>query len=103
MTTRLRILGFVEADQSMLSDKPIAGLTYLTRVYGGQHQYVSLCSHEGRFCEAVFHVYAAAFNPKARGKRAQLEQRGGAPIYANIARSWEDLEPMLSVVYKVPV
>ncbi len=102
--TLLRPLGFLDADSTMVSDKPVLGLIYLTRQHQGQHQYVSLCHYEGRFLEAVLYVYGVAFNVKAaRGKRVDAEKRGGAPIYANIARSWEDLAPLLDSVYKAPV
>lgn len=99
--TGLLDLGFVAADATLVSDRPILGLTYWTRTHEGQPQYVGLCSADGEFLEATVEVYATKRNPRGRGTRVQQEKSGAAPIYANIARTLEGLIDMVSRVYEV--
>lgn len=88
---RLRALGFTDRDQLELSDRPIVGLTYVERAHEGQLQYVSVCTHEGRFCEAVIEVYATPKNTRAKRRQVNL-----API---IARSLGEIEAAVGRVY----
>ncbi len=90
MISNLRALGFADADQKLVSDKPVIGLSYLYRAYKGEHQYVSICTDEGRFLEAVVQVYATQLTPKARG----VVTLGGT-----IAREWGMLVELVSRTY----
>ncbi len=97
MISTLKDLGFIDGDPVKdLSDKPIKGLVYLTRVYKGQYQYLSLCySHiEDRFLEAILHVYAKPFDSRSKVKQPFLA--------ALIMRTTEDILVAVDTVYPPP-
>ncbi len=90
----LRAIGFTDADQRELSDRPILNLVYLRRVHGGQYQYVSLCAapHDAdQLVEAVVEVY---LKPKAKTRAENLCPR--------LCRTTEDLLDAVGRVYSPP-
>lgn len=95
LADRFRALGFTDGDWFRdLTDKPIKGLAYLTRVHKGRHQYVSLCSGpwEGApFTEAVLLVYREPFNGRAKVRQT--------PLAARIVRDLDELDRAVGAIY----
>jgi hypothetical protein len=85
----VRGLGFTDRDQLELSDRPIQGLVYVSRVHEGQHQYVSLITYDGTFCQAVIEVFA---QPKDTRKPKR-------PLYCDSARTLSDIVVAVSAIY----
>jgi hypothetical protein len=73
---------------------PVTGLVYLTRKHENQHQYVSLCSYENEFVEAVVDVYQNVYN-----SRAKVQQ---TPLHATLYRTLEDVVAAVNKVYELP-
>lgn len=99
LAAELLALGFKEGERDkngFCADlgTPVQGLWYLQRVFGGQYQYVSLCSYEGKFLEAVVQVHEKVFN-----SRAKVQPK---PWFVALPRTREELLPMLDKVYPNP-
>ena len=73
---------------------PVTGLVYLTRKHENQYQYVSLCSYENEFVEAVVNVYQNVYN-----SRAKVQQ---SPLHATLYRTLKDVVAAVSKVYELP-
>ena len=95
LADRFRALGFTDGDWFRdLTDKPIEGLVYLTRIHEGQHQYLSLLSgpwYRAPFIEAVLLVYAQPFNSRAKVRQT--------PLAARLLRSVEEVELAVAATY----
>ena len=92
MAEQLRALGFTDGDQKKDFDCVIPYVVYLRRAWAGKFQYVSLISYEGRFCEAVYELFAAAKNTRCKAtNRKELERLGGVAEFAMIYRSLPEL------------
>lgn len=102
--TNACVLGFVDREHvPELSDRPIAELVYMARVHRYQHQYLSLCHHDGRFLEAVVEVFYTARHPKAKrgGTERDQQMKGGRTLFAGICRSWEEIEVVVDRTYSL--
>lgn len=75
---------------------PVSGLIYLHREHNGQHQYVSLTSYKGEFCEAILQVYKNVYN--SRAKVAQPSLHNG--IYRNLLELSDALEKVYELAKK---
>lgn len=98
IVSALRALGFTDADPLDVSDKPVCGMTYLSRVHEGQHQYCSVLADpwdSARLLQAVLLVYSNRFNSRAKVKQA--------PLHSNLAWSLEELLAMVERTYALPV
>lgn len=101
MTTEMLTLGFAEGardpkDQASYADvgSLVTGLWYGSRVFQGQHQYVSLCSYLGDFCEAVFTVYLTTYNSRLKPPQSA--------VFASLYRNLPDLQEAASKKYEPP-
>lgn len=91
LAAALAYVGFVERNHDDFTDKgkTISGLVYMYREYEGQHQYVSLCSYDGVFLEAVVEVFE-----KVRNTRKPVK-----PLHCTIYRDPDSLMATLARVY----
>ncbi len=89
MLYELRAMGFADGDPRDLSDKPIQGCTYLSRVYEGQHQYLSHLTYDSVFLEALVEVFKAPKNTR----------KPVAPLALVTCRSWEEIVAAVGKVY----
>ena len=85
--------GYVPADQKKDFGAEISYVRYLLRKRGTIHEYVSLVSYDGKFCEAVYELYAAEKNVgRAKGNNnLDKAKRGYDLLLASLPRSMEDL------------
>ena len=72
---------------------PVTGLVYLTRKHENQYQYVSLCSYENEFVEAVVNVYQNVYNSRAKVAQPSL--------HTGIYRTLLELTGALDKVYEL--
>ena len=110
LSTKLLALGFQEGERDPKNPEnyadlgtPVTGLWYGYRVHQGQWQYVSLCSHLGRFVEAVVIVYQTRFNSRQKSQQSPLFAtlvRSLTP--SPLCRSFTDLSEVLSKKYDLP-
>lgn len=89
----LYLLDFTEGkrdDKGHYADlgTPVTGLIYLYRKHKEQYQYVSLCSYDGRFLEAIVYVYQNPFNSRVKVQQPLLH----GLIYRNLNQLFEALE-----------
>lgn len=94
-----RAQGFVDADKEKdlgkeLAEKSLKYMPYLTRVYQGQHQLLSLVGYQGLFVEAVFHVYAEPYNSRAKPPQVTLCGR--------LMRTVPEIQEAMDKVYELP-
>lgn len=99
LKTALENLGFKQGarDKNNYYDDlgtPVTGLVYLTRKHENQYQYVSLCSYENEFREAVVNVYQNVYNSRAKVQQTAL--------HGTIYRTLEDVVAAVSKVYELP-
>ena len=90
--------GFTPGDQAKDFGEVIPYVEYATRVKDGRHQYFSIISYEGRFCEAVWEVYLKPKNtrrPKGVQDRKQLETGGYVAVETGLLRSLAEIEGKL--------
>lgn len=99
LIARFKAAGFAEHDQKADFGMIIPGVFYALRIRDGMHQYVSLCSYQGEFCEAVWEIFRAKKNPrppKNRGlKPDEMEKLGHAAVSRRLLRTEEDLQSVL--------
>lgn len=91
ITSKLKAVGFVDGDINKDIGSIINGVVYLHRKLNNQYQYISLCSYEGKFLEAVFHVYEQQYN--SRQKTPMI------PIHSVILREEKDIMDSIEVKY----
>ncbi len=90
----LRFHGFNDGDVKGDLNIPLRGFVYLTRVYEGQFQYVSLCEYDGEFLEAPTHIYAEKYNSRAKQNQS--------PLHGTIYRDVDELVAAVNKVYPLP-
>jgi hypothetical protein len=77
----------------------LPGVYYAHRCRLGVHEYVSLVSYEGKFCEAVYEAFAAkknTYQPKGNVKSAELAKRGFLAVLTGLPRNLPDLTVLVS-------
>ncbi len=77
----------------------LPGVYYAHRCRLGVHEYVSLVSYEGKFCEAVYEAFAAkknTYQPKGNVKLAELAKRGFLAVLTGLPRSLVDLTTLVA-------
>ena len=86
--------GFSSADQTKDFGRELPGVYYAVKKRGSIHEYVSLVSYEGKFCEAVYEVFASEKNPRNPKGNNYLDRakRGFDQLLGSLPRSLEDLE-----------
>lgn len=103
--------GYIHVDQLDHFDYTVPYLFYLYRVNKHYHEYISIVTYDGGFCEAIQELFLSPKKTKARpkGKDSQrkgdpyteFQRKGFAPAHTAIARTPEDFALFVSTPYIV--
>jgi hypothetical protein len=102
LQTKLKELGFELHPHVPHFGSELRGVYYVCRKTGKLHEYVSLMSYEGEFCEGHYEFFYAPKNtylPKGRTKTSELVKKGFRDLLGALFRSEAD---MLSLVVSTP-
>lgn len=102
LCSQLKALGFEGHPHEPHFGYRLKSVEYLCRKTGKLHEYVSLVSYEGEFCEGVYEFFYAPKNtylPKGRTKASELVKKGFKDLRGGLFRNEAD---MLSFVTSTP-
>lgn len=90
--------GYIVRDHVKDFGQVIPYVYYALRKRGNVHEYVSLVSYEGQFCEAVYELFYAEKNTYKRSnfKPSESAKRGFTSLLSALPRSFVDLEKQIN-------
>jgi hypothetical protein len=94
----LTVQGYSQSDHIGDFGYEIPYVYYALRKRGTVHEYVSLVSYDGKFCEAVYELFMTKKNPYKKGnlKESEFAKKGMIPLTATLSRSFVDLENIIN-------